>query len=356
MFNISGVWNNLSYGIVNRNITRKLYEHNHKVALFPIGGVENIDQDILGYVISNQISSAQNKHSLRIFHQFDLASRIGKGLHFGYPVFELDNFTALEKAHLNHCDGIIVTSKWAKSIVEQHFSGPIIVAPLGVDTSIFQPKKLISNRPKTIFLNIGKWELRKCHDILPKIFDAAFTEKDNVELRLFPTNIFCNQEENANWIKLYTQSKLAHKIKLLERVADNDLCLEMNRATCGFYPNKAEGFNFSALEIMACGKPLIISNHTAQTEFCQTSSNYLVRHTETEPAYDGKFFLNDGQRNTGNWWKFGKDEFDQCVHYMRLVHQKNMESPIDICDDNIEQAKRFSWNSCVKNIIEGINK
>lgn len=356
MLYLSGPFNFLSYGIVVRNILENLYNISKNIAFFPIGQMDGFSQTLQS-VIANQtrLALSTSDISLRIFHQFDLANRIGKGLHFGFPIFELDRFTELEKAHICSCDGIIVASQWAKSIVEQYTKNPIIVAPLGVDRRIFHEKKIVNNKKQTIFLNIGKWEVRKCHDIIPAIFDSAFTKEDNVALWMVPQNIFLSQNEQQTFYDYYAKSKLFDKIKFFNRVSNEELCLMMNRCTCGLSINTCEGWNLPGLELMSCGKPLIISNHTAQTEFCQTQSNYLIRHTEMEDAYDGKFFLNNGHINTGRWWKFGREQFEQCVEYMREVHRCNMDDDIILQQDNIEQAKKFSWDNCAKKILLGIN-
>ena len=52
------------------------------------------------------------------------------------------------------------------------------MAPSGVDRDIFTPNIKIDgsdiSKDKYIFLNIGKWEIRKGHDLLVHIFNKAF--------------------------------------------------------------------------------------------------------------------------------------------------------------------------------------
>merc|ERR1712167_234812 len=101
------------------------------------------------------------------------------------------------------------------SVVEQQVPGSRVdVAPLGVDPSIF---KCADKEPndKTIFLNVGKWEIRKGHDILCDAFNEAFKEDDNVELWMMNHNPFLDEAQEAEWHNLYLQSGLGSKIKIL---------------------------------------------------------------------------------------------------------------------------------------------
>ena len=84
----------------------------------------------------------------------------------------------------NHNYGKKKTAEWAKGVVEKEVPGSRVdVAPLGVDVSIFKPQE-IEPRSTTVLLNIGKWEIRKGHDILWESFNEAFNESDDVELFL----------------------------------------------------------------------------------------------------------------------------------------------------------------------------
>jgi hypothetical protein len=55
------------------------------------------------------------KHScVKIWHQFDLETRVATGRYFGFPFFELDKFNEIEQKHLKVPDELIVSSNWAK--------------------------------------------------------------------------------------------------------------------------------------------------------------------------------------------------------------------------------------------------
>jgi hypothetical protein len=99
---------------------------------------------------------------LKIWHQFDLAQRIGKGTYFGFPIFELDTFDHREKNHLNSTDQLFVCSNWAKTILENNgIKKPVSVIPLGVDLSIFDESIEIQKYDNDNYiLNDAGWHFR----------------------------------------------------------------------------------------------------------------------------------------------------------------------------------------------------
>ena len=121
-----------------------------------------------------------------------LAEHVGRGKHVGFPIFELDRFEAGEIHHLKQLDAILVCSKWAAGVVASSgINVPIVVAPLGVDRSVFheaigegETRGPAREPGPTVFVNNGKWEWRKGHDFLLKAFCNAFTPSDNVVLKM----------------------------------------------------------------------------------------------------------------------------------------------------------------------------
>jgi glycosyltransferase involved in cell wall biosynthesis len=257
--------NSLGYGKAGVQTVDALVTQGHEVSLFPMGKIECHPRfnNSIRNCLHNAETFSVNAPCIRIWHQHDMSMFVGKHVHIGFPIFELDTFTSKEKHHLRSCDCIYVCSEWAKEIVNNNikpwelttrYQHPttVRVVPLGVDTSVFTPKK--STRKPTIFLNVGKWEVRKGHDILVDIFNYAFTEDDNVELWMMCDNPFLNQEKQQLWINRYKNSKLGSKIRLIPRVeSDIDVANIMQQADCGVFPSRAEGWNLELLEMMSCG-------------------------------------------------------------------------------------------------------
>lgn len=333
--------NGTGYGITSLNILKGLKQHNIDVALFPIGSnIEcNSEQDkqtIKESLDKNSLFD-YNSPCLKIWHQYDLALKIGNGHYYSFPFFEIDSLSQREQHHLNYTDYIFVASNWAKNILQNNnITKPIYVTPLGVDTDIFhEPMKIRTERENYIFFHIGKWEHRKSQDFLLKAFDAAFNINDNVELWLLPYNPFLSEEENKYWISLVDECVLKDKIKLFDRLPSQFHLAEfIYYADCGVFLSRAEGWNNEVIETMAMNRPVIVTNYSAHTEYCNDKNSFLVGVDEVEPARDNKWFFGEG-----NWAKLGQNELEQAVHYMKYVYNNRIEYN----EDGLKTAQYYSW-------------
>lgn len=350
IINLNAPINVTSYGYVSCNIIKALKNLGHDLRHIPIGQNspdEYFIEDILP--VLQRWDFSYTAPCLKIWHQHGLDAFYGKGIRIGMPIFELEEFNDIELHSLNNPDELFVCSNWAKEVIEKNVPdkcGHVNVIPLGIDNSIFQPCPLPDSK-KTIFGNFGKFETRKGHDILPEIFNKAFEKDDNVLLVMMPHNFFLNQEETNAWVKSFKNTKLGDKIIFIDRQKSQKMVYNiMSQIHCGIFPSRAEGWNLEALELLACGRHLIITNATAHTEFCNNKNSYLVNmNSGYEQAKDIKFF--DG---SFNWRKIGSDEIDQMVHYLRLVHEKVQSDSLDINHEGIETGKKYSWLNTAKKI------
>jgi glycosyltransferase involved in cell wall biosynthesis len=352
--NINAPINQLGYGITGLNIVKTLNEQCN-LSLFVIGQPQvtnKEDADIISKCIKNSHFFDVKAPCIKIWHQHDMAQFIGKGKRIGFPIFELDQFSDLEKHHLKSLDEIFVCSEWAKKIVINNIDfskNNIHVIPLGVDTSIFKDGAIESNTP-TRFFNCGKWELRKGHDIIVDIFNKAFDQDDNVELFMMCDNPFYTEEEQKEWMDLYKNSKLGSKIHIIPRQnTQQEVYNIMNKMHCGIFMSRAEGWNLELLEMMACGKMVITTNYSAHTEFCNDTNSLLVPINDTEVAYDGKWF--HGQ---GKWAKIDNDAKDCAIQHMRVVHKLNKDNASLTNYAGIETAKEFSWKNSGRKMLNVI--
>lgn len=347
--NISCPINNTGYGLASLNILKELSKNNN-VALFPISQPSvscQEDYDLILKLFNNKIDCDINAPFVKIWHQFDLFEHVGRGKYFAFPFFELDTFNKLEVNCLNIPDTIITTSRWASNIISKHVSTPTSIVPLGVDLNIFDYTKPIQeNSDKYVFLNIGKWEIRKGHDILLELFQTAFPDNKDVELWILAsetTNSYSKKEELDKWKSMYNQPR----VKLFNGVdSQQDIANLISRSSCGLYPSRAEGWNLELLESMAMNKPVIATNYSAHTEFCTKDNSFLVDISETEKAYDGKAFY--GQ---GNWAKIGQKEKDQIIDYMKYMVKNNIQTN----PDGLKTANLFSWANSAQSLLRCIS-
>ena len=352
--NLQAPINQLGYGVAGLNILKALQDK-AEVSLFPIGQPQvtsQADADAVRKGMETAKTFDPQAPCVKIWHQNQMAERIGSGKFIGFPIFELDTFSDLEKHHLISCDELMVCSEWAKQVcLDQLYMSPnghtyldadakVHVVPLGVDAELFPPAP-VRQDDKTIFFNCGKWEIRKGHDILINAFKKVLEHGENAELWMMCTNPFNSEEENNKWHELYNHPK----VKLIPRMeTQQEVYNIMSQVDCGVFPSRGEGWNLELLEMMAAGKHVVATDYSAHTEFCTKENAGLVSISDVEPAFDGKWFF--GQ---GNWAKINDTEVDMLA---KLMQRFIKLSKGKVNTSGIETAKKFSWQNTAKEIIK----
>lgn len=331
----SPITDKTSYGLVAINIATR-FNFN---TILPIGQPSgNIPKNIIEKLNSTTDIDLYQP-SIRLYHQFDLQT-VGKGKRIGYTIFELDTFNRVEKAHLNSVDEIWVCTEWAKKVIQDNgINIPTKVVPLGVDSNIFYPVDYTPN--DYIFLSAGKWEVRKSQDEIVAAFNAAFKPTDPVQLWLSMYNGFMDLSSQQLKKNSYFKTPMgeAGRIKSVGPFDKQEaLARIMNMSSCGVFPSKAEGWGLETLEMMACGKPVIVTDYAGHTEFCNSNNSHLIPVSGIEPAYDGKWFFKQG-----NWCKFN---IDTLIESMRENYKiGNIKNK-----NGIKTAQEFSWENTVAKI------
>lgn len=283
--NFSSPINNTGYGIASFNMLKELSRLSD-VVYFPIGQPSvnsKEDYDLLLSLMQKRTSADIHAPHFKVWHQFDLLEHIGKGKYVAYPFFELDTFASHEITSMSVPDLICVSSKWGQDTLKKNgISTPSAVVPLGVDRSIFNENVVkTNNSDKYIFLNIGKWEIRKGHDLLLELFQMAFPDQNDVELWILAsekTNNYSSEQELKQWKHMYAKDR----VKLFSGFdTHQEIAQLIANSDCGLYPSRAEGWNLELLESMSMNKPVIATNYSAHTEFCNSDNTYLINITET---------------------------------------------------------------------------
>lgn len=344
--NFSCPINNTGYGIASFNILKELAKLTD-ITFFPVGQPSVSSQEEYNFVSSllqKRVDCDIYAPHFKIWHQFDLLEHIGRGPYITYPFFELDKFYSFEINNLKVPDKICVSSKWAQNVLSDNgVTTPSHVVPLGVDRNIFHENIQRSrNDDKYIFLNIGKWEIRKGHDILLEIFNKAFPNQNDVELWILAsekTNSYSSESELSQWKHMYSNTR----VKLFNGFdSQKEIAQLIQDSDCGIYPSRAEGWNMELLESMSMNKPVIATNYSAHTEFCNKDNCYLVDINDTEKAFDGKAF-----NNQGNWAKIGNNQIDQIIEHMRYCYNNRIMTNIN----GVETAKKYSWSNSAQEVV-----
>jgi glycosyltransferase involved in cell wall biosynthesis len=358
VINLMAPVNHLGYGVVGYNILKELSTR-AIVCFFPLGQ-SNWEGDpraveLIKSTINNARFFGPQAPSLKIWHQNDMAVFPAGGQKIGWPIFELNRFDDLERHHLSSLDKIIVCSEWAKRVIEENnIKVPTYVVPLGVDTEIFNKNPLDkANRPyytrdKVVFLNVGKWEVRKGHNELLEAFNKAFGPNDQIELWMLNENDFIGIE-NEVWKQKYIESKLGDKIRILPRKASQHQLKQLyNQVDFGVFPSHAEGWNLEILEMMACGAQIIATNYSGHTEFLNEQNALFVNPNGMQIAQDGKWF-----KGQGEWCSFDIDALAESLKFAYNSQRGPVKTVSGLIHE--ETVKKFSWQNTVTKLLEAIN-
>jgi glycosyltransferase involved in cell wall biosynthesis len=336
------------YGYASKNIILGLHNSNHHVGLTPIGQ-PHLESENEASIFQKCITQADlipyDAPCIKIWHQFDLLTRVGSGQYYAFPFFETDKLNQKEIHHLNFADHIFVSSSWASNVLQDNkITKPISVVPLGVDRSIFNENTDNSDKtPNYVFLSIGKWEKRKSHDVLIDCFNKAFGSNDAVELWLVTHNPFLSQQEEASWIDLVDRSPLKNKIRLFPRLNTHaELASLISYSNCGVYISRAEGWNMELLETMSMNKPVIATNYSAHTEYCTSDNSFLIDIDDTTLAIDNKWFF-----GTSNWANIGSKQYDQIISHMQHCYKNQISTN----PGGVHTAQKLSWENTVNTIV-----
>jgi len=346
MYNLMMPINTTSYGIVGYNIAKNW---NEDFSLFPIYSLKDVyietdaEFDFIKNAISNSDTWDYSKPCLKLWHQHSMELFPKCSKRIGFPIFELDEFSRKEKYNLLSLDKIIVTSQWAKDVIHSHAllsNTNVEVVNLGTDISLFNDnwQEHQKETPYT-FLNIGKLEKRKGHDALVQIFNKAFDPEDNVLLVIYWENHFLPKEEHLKIEKIYKSSKMGDKILIMPRVPKQcDIANIIKGAQAYISPARAEGWNMPLYDAIACNKPVITTNCTAHTEYCNVSNSFLVDVPETEIAHDGLFF----KQYIGSWHKITDKQIDEFAERMRYCYKNNIT--------RMQKTEINSWKNVCNNL------
>ena len=365
--NIAAPINSLGYGRVGTELAVALNRRT-EVSLWPLGNGVEAETRHAGAVremLSRRAGFDSGAASLRLWHPWDMAQHVGTGIRSGYTFFELDRLKLAEVHHLKSLDVLFVPSHWAKRVCENQSVcwGRILVVHPGVDADVFSPLPANAIGP-TRFLNIGKWEVRKGHDVLCRAFNAAFDISDDVELVMHCHNPCLSEPKcsryNAEWALMYRNSKLGHKIVVsTERFDTQDEVAElMASADCGVFPARAEGWNLELAEMMAMGKHVIATNYSGHAEFCDADNSLLIDGDEREDAHDGVWFDADDpdwNGTPGRWMKFGPEQMDQLVAHLREIHRRKREGVLGVNTNGTQTASRLTWATAAQAVLWGLH-
>lgn len=179
----------------------------------------------------------------------------------------------LFKKSAKNADIVLSVSEYSKTQIQKHFkTQKVVVTPNAVDPIYLEEydKKQIQAqvevkfKVKNYFLFVSRWEPRKNHHRLLKVFVEKEYYKNH--LLVFIGDKAIENIEYNNYYK-FLPKEIKAKIISFNKVSFQDLLLFVRGADLSIYPSLAEGFGIPPLESLAAKIPTICSNTTAMSDF-----------------------------------------------------------------------------------------
>jgi glycosyltransferase involved in cell wall biosynthesis len=126
--------------------------------------------------------------------------------------------------------------------------------------------------------------------------------------------------------QVLTESGIKSRVLFTGYVPDEDLPCIFAMATVFCFPSYAEGFGLPALEAMAAGVPVVVSNTTALPEVCAEAGNYV---------------------NPGNPQELAS-MIDRLLSDKKFYLQKRLQG--------LERSRYFTWEQSAKKLLQSIHK
>jgi glycosyltransferase involved in cell wall biosynthesis len=155
---------------------------------------------------------------------------------------------------------VFTPSQYVKRKIMKRFGiENVVVTPNGVDASVFHPeaKQTIQGLPKKYILFVGSLQPRKNLNLLLDAWQ---------EIKCDFAKTWLVIAGGSGNVFRHVKSRQEERVRFLDYVSDEDLPGLYARAECFVLPSFDEGFGLPALEAMACGTPVIVSDGGALSE------------------------------------------------------------------------------------------
>jgi len=351
--------NGVSFGQVSTALLREFHERGVQPCLFTVGQVDLNSQDInqeFNQWIQAGIKRAFEEHDrdtpvLKLWHlnQDSLSSYSKEQSLFTF--YELDHPTSFEVNIANNQNKVIVSSNYAKSILEGHGVNNCHYIPLGFDKHNFHKKDQEYLEGKIVFNLAGKLEKRKHQKEVIQAWLKKYGNNKDYVLQCAIGNPFLKEEDFKHCIAEILEGKDYFNINFLGIMQKNILYNDfLNSGDIAIGMSGAEGWGLPEFQSVALGKHAVILNATSYKDWATDDNSVLVEPNGKTDAEDGIFFKKGGAFNQGQIFTFDPDEF---INGCEKAIDRYRQSPIN--KEGLKLQEDFSYSKTVDKITEVMN-
>ncbi len=252
-----------------------------------------------------------------------------------YSMFESDAIPKLWTNIFNtYYDMVVVPDEYLVLVYKN--SGvkiPIFVVPLGImiENLLERPLKTKANDPFTFGMSASFYE-RKSHIDVLNAFVKQFGNNQKFKLRLHGRSGPCK-----NTIEKAIQNSKCNNIELLTSpLSPKDYDDFMDSIDCYVFVSRGEGFSITPREILALGKPCILSNNTTHKTICDSGFVIPAAANKKIPAFYEVF-----NQNIGNQYKCNVDDLAILMEDV----SNNYDEYLAKASGGREWVKQYLWSS-----------
>jgi len=215
----------------------------------------------------------EDQNAIQIYHCIPPMQRRRKKnkITIGVATFETNDPPRHWIDILNQNAAVIVPSTFCEEIFKKSgITRPIYLIPHCLDLTKYNPTITPKEtNSKFRFLFIGAWRKRKGYEELLKAWCSTFSNNEHVELVIKTDKT--NKAEN--YVRKLTNNIIIEK----QVVTENNMPSFIKSFDCLVLPTKGEGFGLPALQGLALGLPVIVTDYSGCTDFANNDNSFLLR-------------------------------------------------------------------------------
>ncbi|MDP3940670.1 MAG: glycosyltransferase, partial [bacterium] len=181
----------------------------------------------------------------------------------GSDIFGLRKFSVLKKLAINNANMVTVNSKATYAGVRELSNrARVELVPMGIDTTLFHPKKLTPKKKKDLYVvAVGRLIVWKGYEFLIRAIPLMLAEKKNIKVL-----IVGNGPEKESLVSLAKKLGVLEHISFLGNVSQSKLSsifadcdVFVAPAITNSLTGEREGQGLAVIEAMAQGLPVVVS-------------------------------------------------------------------------------------------------
>ena len=351
--------NGVSFGQVSTALLREFHQRGVQPCLFTIG-----QSDLSAQETTPDFNKWIESGIKKTFEYYNRNTPIFKLWHLNhdsltsyareqslFTFYELDHPTSIEVNIAKNQKNTIVSSNYAKEVLETHGVDNCKYIPLGFDKHNFHVKKQDYLKGKIVFNLTGKLEKRKHHKEIIQSWLKKYGNNKDYVLQCAIANPFMKEEDFKANISHIMGGKSYFNINFLGMMQKNILYNDfLNSGNIILGMSGAEGWGLPEFQSVALGKHSVILNASAYKDWATEENSVLVEANGKEDAADGVFFKKGTPYNQGKIFTFDDDAFiDGCEKAI----QRYKASPENTA--GLELQEKFTYEKTVDAITEVMN-